>query len=221
MWNFICKSFFPSSSVCFTRQMMNMWKNSNAQTHNSDEAKESERKMHRNNLTQQNQNKTKPHQLMSTRCRRPRRRYCRFCDISFFFFGAADIFDYIFLAQRKLSGRTAAKMRVRMDAKERENGVYILCGVHGCLFCASMRPLVDLVWLCTIKSQSHSPRHTSMQTQYAISVAQNMRIILSSFLSFHILWALSLSQCGVRVCAYGVQTLRLKWHFAYTHRAMR
>lgn len=64
MWNFICKSFFPSSSVCFTRQMMNMWKNSNAQTHNSDEAKESERKMHRNNLTQQNQNKTKPHQLI-------------------------------------------------------------------------------------------------------------------------------------------------------------
>lgn len=127
--------------------MVNEWRNSNAQTHNSNEAKESERKnaSKQSHTTKSKQNKTTPTNSRLVVVVLVVVIVVVFCDISFFSFGAADIFDYIFLAQRKLSGRTAAKMRVRMEAKESKIDVYTSCGSNGCLCCTSMRPLVDSV----------------------------------------------------------------------------
>lgn len=125
-------------------------KNNNAQTHIQTRL---EREMHRNNLTQQNQNKTTQ---TNTRLVVVVVVVVVFLFLSSFW-GGRHIW-LCFLAQRKLSGRTAA----RKEMERRWKRVKSMCTIvilAGCLFCTSMRPLVDLAWLCSIKSQLYDARH--------------------------------------------------------------
>lgn len=96
----------------------------------------------------------------------------------------------------------------------------------GCLFYATMRTLVDLVWLWSIKSQLYSARHASEHSmpshlyKTCASCCPLFKVYIFWTLSLSSLFSLSsLSSLLVLVCGKWGNAKR--WHFACTHRSVR